>query len=154
MCLALPMVGQAQSAHWAVSPIYQSVTRFASNLFKIKTAMSTGICDEEEKWVVSPSMDSITYLTNGYALAMTKNKDRYRIIYVVKENGTRASLKEEVYVSEFPYFSDDRCAVVNKKGKYGFIDPSGKLVIPCSYTAAVPFQNGVAQVAKGKGKKE
>lgn len=50
MCLALPMVGQAQSAHWAVSPIYQSVTRFASNLFKIKTAMSTGICDEEEKW--------------------------------------------------------------------------------------------------------
>ncbi len=154
MCLALPMVGQAQSAHWAVSPIYQSVTRFASNLFKIKTAMSTGICDEEEKWVVSPSMDSITYLTNGYALAMTKNKDRYRIVYVVKENGTRASLKEEVYASEFPYFSDDRCAVVNKKGKYGFIDPSGKLVIPCSYNAAVPFQNGVAQVAKGKGKKK
>ena len=37
MCLALPIVGQAQSAHWALTPTYQSVTPFAPNLFKVKT---------------------------------------------------------------------------------------------------------------------
>ena len=154
LCLCLPLVGQAQSAHWAVSPDYQSITPFSDNLFKVKTALTTGVCDAEEKWVVSPSMDSITYLTNGYALAMTKSKDRFRIIYVVRENGTREAVKDELYASDYPYFSSDRCAVRNKKGKLGFIDPSGKLVIPCNYTEVRPFRNGVAQVSKGKNKKK
>jgi len=43
MCLALPIVGQAQSAHWALTPTYQSVTPFAPNLFKVKTYASVGI---------------------------------------------------------------------------------------------------------------
>ncbi len=151
MCLALPLVGQAQSAHWAITPSYQSVTRFGPNLFKVKTYASTGICDSDEKWVVSLAMDSITNITNGYALAMTKKKDKYLIVYIIRENGTREAVKDEVYASEYPYFVDDRCPVMTKKGKYGYLDPSGQLVIPCNYTAALPFKGGVAHVSKAKG---
>ncbi|MBQ7419631.1 MAG: WG repeat-containing protein [Prevotella sp.] len=151
LCLALPMVGQAQSAHWAVSPSYQSITRFSDNLFKVKTSASTGICDENEKWVVSLAMDSITNLTNGFALAMTKKKDLYKIEYIIRENGTRETVKEDVYAGDYPYFVEDRCVVMNKKGKYGYLDPSGKLAVPCTYTAVLPFHNGVAHVSKAKG---
>ncbi len=151
MCLALPLVGQAQSAHWALTPTYQSITRFSPTLFKVKTAMSSGICDMEEKWVVSPSMDSITNITNGFALAMTKSKDKYRIVYIIKENGTREAVKEELYAGEYSYFTEDRCPVENKKGKYGYMDPSGKLAVACTYTAALPFKNGTAYVSKEKG---
>ena len=150
-CLALPMVGQAQSAHWAITPSYQSITHFAPNLFKVKTYASTGICDGEEKWVVSLAMDSITNITNGYALAMTKNKDKYRIVYIIRENGTREAVTEEVYAGDYPFFIEDRCAVTNKKGKYGFLTPSGKLAVPCNYTAVRPFRNGRALVSKEKG---
>lgn len=151
MCLALPLVGQAQSAHWAIQPTYQSITRFAPRLFKVKTYISTGILDVDDKWVVSPSLDSITYLTNGYALALKKNKDKFRIIHIIRQNGTHQPIKDELYVGDFAYFSEDRCPVMNKKGKYGFMDPAGKLVVPCNYTSVQPFQNGRALVSKEKG---
>lgn len=151
MCLALPLVGQAQSAHWALTPTYQSMTRFAPRLFKVKTYVSTGILDVDDKWVVSPSLDSITYVTNGYALGLLRSKDKYRIIHVIRQNGTHEPVKEELYAGDFAYFSEDRCPVMNKKGKYGFMDPAGKLVVSCSYTAVTPFRNGVAFVTKAKG---
>ena len=93
MCLALPLVGQAQSAHWALTPTYQSMTRFAPRLFKVKTYVSTGILDVDDKWVVSPSLDSITYVTNGYALGLLRSKDKYRIIHVIRQNGTHETVK-------------------------------------------------------------
>lgn len=151
MCLALPLVGQAQSAHWALTPTYQSMSRFAPRLFKVKTYVSTGILDVDDKWVVSPSLDSITYVTNGYALGLLRSKDKYRIIHVIRQNGTHEPVKEELYAGDFAYFSEDRCPVMNKKGKYGFMDPAGKLVVSCSYTAVTPFRNGVAFVTKAKG---
>lgn len=151
MCLALPIVGQAQSAHWALTPTYQSMSRFAPRLFKVKTYVSTGILDVDDKWVVSPSLDSITYVTNGYALGLLRSKDKYRIIHVIRQNGTHEPVKEELYAGDFAYFSEDRCPVMNKKGKYGFMDPAGKLVVSCSYTAVTPFRNGSAFVTKAKG---
>ena len=151
MCLALPLVGQAQSAHWALTPTYQSVTPFAPNLFKVKTYASVGICDADEKWVVSLAMDSITNITNGFALALTKVKDKYRIAYIIRENGTREAVKEELYAGDHPYFSEDRCPVMNKKGKYGYLSPSGDLVIACDYSSVQPFLNGRALATKEKG---
>ncbi|MBR4921049.1 MAG: WG repeat-containing protein [Prevotella sp.] len=151
VCLALHLVGQAQSAHWTIKPNYTSITRFSSNLFRVKTYNTMGIWDGEGKTVVPLTMDSITYLTNGYALAMSKNKGKYRILYVIKENGVREAVKDEVYASESPFFSEDRCLVANKKGKLGYMDPSGKVVIPCNFTAAYPFQSGTASVSKSKG---
>lgn len=151
VCLALHLVGQAQSAHWTIKPNYTSITRFSSNLFRVNTYNTMGIWDGEGKTVVPLTMDSITYLTNGYALAMSKNKGKYRIMYVIKENGVREAVKDEVYASESPFFSEDRCLVANKKGKLGYMDPSGKVVIPCNFTAAYPFQSGTASVSKSKG---
>ena len=151
MCLALHLVGRAQSAHWTIKPNYPSITRFSSNLFKVKTYNSMGIWDGEGKTVVPLTIDSITYLTNGYALAMSQHKGKFRIMYVIKENGVREAVKEELYASEYPYFSEDRCPVANKKGKLGYMDPSGKIVVPCNYTAAYPYKSGAASVSKSKG---
>lgn len=151
MCLALPLVGQAQSAHWAITPTYQSVTPFAPGLFKVKTYASVGICDADEKWVVSLAMDSITNIVNGYAFALTKSKDKYRIAYIIRDNGTREAVKEEVYAGEYLFFNEERCPVTNKKGKYGYINPSGALVVDCDYSSALPFINGRALVTKEKG---
>ncbi|MCD8287541.1 MAG: WG repeat-containing protein [Porphyromonadaceae bacterium] len=39
---------------------------------------------------------------------------------------------------------------VNKKGKYGYVDEAGKVLIPYIYTEAAPFENGLAKVRQGK----
>lgn len=38
----------------------------------------------------------------------------------------------------------------NEKGKLGYADARGTIVIPCQYDIALPFNKGIAQVAKGK----
>lgn len=143
LCFTLSIAGWAQSAHWAISPTYLSISRFSSNLFKVRTTKSVALCDMDEKEVVF-SVDSISNLVNGFALATQKSGDKYKIVYVVKENGMREIVQEELYIGDFSFFSENLCPVVNKKGKYGYINTVGELVIPCSYTVALPFSNGRA----------
>ena len=33
--------------------------------------------------------------------------------------------------------------------KYGFIDNTGKIVVPVKYSAAIPFENGIGYVRDG-----
>ena len=47
-------------------------------------------------------------------------------------------------------FSEGFACVVNKDGKKGFIDTTGKLVIPCKWDAAGSFVEGFAAVKKDK----
>ena len=39
-------------------------------------------------------------------------------------------------------------AIVEKHGKYGYIDTTGKLAIPCQYDKAWYFHNGMAIITK------
>ncbi len=50
--------------------------------------------------------------------------------------------------SGYHYFSDGR-AVVWRDGHYGFIDRSGREVIPCRYDRAYSFNDGIAMVRQG-----
>jgi hypothetical protein len=58
---------------------------------------------------------------------------------------------EPLFAGPFPFFSEKKCVVSNKKGKFGYMDTSGRLVIPCKYLSARPFNEGLASVCKGKG---
>lgn len=48
----------------------------------------------------------------------------------------------------FKYYSDGR-SVVKRDSLYGFIDRSGAEVIPCRYTKAYTFNDGIAMVRQG-----
>ena len=48
----------------------------------------------------------------------------------------------------FRYFSDGR-AVIKQGSLYGFADRNGAEVIPCRYTKAYPFNDGIAMVRQG-----
>lgn len=39
---------------------------------------------------------------------------------------------------------------VDKKGKVGFVDNSGKIVVKCEYESATPFENGYSIVTKSQ----
>ena len=48
----------------------------------------------------------------------------------------------------FRYFSDGH-AVIKQGSLYGFADRNGAEVIPCRYTKAYPFNDGIAMVRQG-----
>ena len=147
-CLVLFSTGQAQTVYWKLKPKYQELTPFSETLFKAKEydAMSIINANGEELF----RADSITFITNGYALGLKESDGQYLIAHILDANGNVTDVNQEYYVTEYPFFSEDKLAVANKKGKIGFINPSGKQVIPFDYVIAHPFREGYASVSKAK----
>lgn len=147
-CLVLSSPGQAQTVYWKLKPKYQKLTPFSEKLFKVKDYDAMSIINANGD--VLFSADSITYITNGYALGLRESDGQYLIAHIIDTNGNVTDVKQEYYVTEYPFFSEDKLAVANKKGKIGFINPSGKQVIPFDYLIAHPFREGYASVSKAK----
>lgn len=49
-------------------------------------------------------------------------------------------------------FYEGLARVLDDNGKYGFIDKTGQLVIPCKWESAWPFSEGLAVVQDNNGK--
>lgn len=60
------------------------------------------------------------------------------------QTGFRISIKQNRTIS-YGVFSEGLCSV-KKNGKYGYIDTSGKEVIPPKYEWALPFKNSKAEI--------
>lgn len=148
MCLVLTLSGQAQTAKWLVEPTYQSIEPYSEALFKVKTYNDMALVNTKGEIVLKA--DSITYLTNGFALGLTFSDGKYLLSYIIDGKGEIIKPSQEMYIGDYPFFSEDKCPVMNKKGKYGYITPDGKLVIPYTYVAIHPFREGLASVVKAK----
>lgn len=153
LCLALAFSGKAQTPHWILSTNYQSIRPFSKELFKVKENGLVGIVDNTGTIVVPVTADSITNFTNGYALVLKKEDGGYRVQSILdfQRKIKPVDQSEPLFVGPFPFFSEKKCVVSNKKGKFGYMDISGRLVIPCKYLSARPFNEGLASVCKGKG---
>lgn len=149
VCILLCSSVRGQTAQWAVKPKYNEIVPLSEALYKVKTYGNMGVINQKGELLVSA--DSITNITNGYALALNASSDKYKIISIIGKDGSVNKVSEELYVGDYPFFSEDKCAVCDKKGKYGFMNPLGTLVIPCSYIAIHPFREGLASVCKAKG---
>lgn len=147
-CLAQIITGQAQVAYWKLKPTFQEITPFSESLYKAKTYEDMRLINTNGDILVKA--DSITYLTNGYALVLKYQDEKYRVIQIVDGNGKTTDITQEYYATEYPFFSEEKCAVENKKGKLGYINPRGKQVIPFDYVIAHPFREGYASVSKAK----
>lgn len=148
---AMSLHGLAQTARWVIKPTNKEVISFSEQLFKVKSYSLSGIVDNEGKTVLSIASDSITNITNGYALVLKAVDGKYRIIDIVSQYGSIIHVKDELYAVNYSFFSEDMCVVQNKKGKFGFLNNRGVLQIPCSYVSAHPFKEGLASVGKSKG---
>ena len=153
LCLALAFPGRAQTPRWILPAKYQSISPFSHELFKVKERGLVGIVDNTGKVVVPVMADSITNFTNGYALILKKDVEGYRAESILdfQRKITPVDPAEALYLGPFPFFSENKCVVSNKKGKFGYLGTAGRLVIPCKYLSARPFNEGLASVCKGKG---
>lgn len=147
-CLCLPLTGLAQTARWLLKPAHKSIAPFAESLFKVADDLSMCIVNTDGEKLVEA--DSITFINEGYAVALKNQNAKFRLTAVINERGEMTAVDEELFVTNYPFFSDGRLLVSNKKGRFGYVNIQGKLVIPCEYKEAYPFREGFASVKEGK----
>ena len=145
-CLCLPLVGQAQTARWLLKPAHKSIAPFAESLYKVTDDLSMSIVNTDGEKLVEA--DSITFINEGFAMALTNQRGKFQLKAVINEKGETAAVSDELYVTTYPFFSEGRLLVSNSKRKFGYVNIEGKLVIPCEYKEAYPFREGFASVKK------
>lgn len=118
-----------------------------------------GFIDTSGNWFIQPKFDSVGSFYNGYANIYKRGKEglinakgdvlikpKYDFVGLVEEDLVDIMKREKIgYINVITFekikaqfedgneFSEGLAAVMNKKEKWGFIDMSGKLVIPFKY---------------------
>ena len=162
VCAFLTLSGTAQTVCWLSRPDFLSVMPFGNKLFKVSTYNYQAIVNGRGRIVTTA--DSITFLTNGYALSLVHFNDRYLLKGIINREGSFTQFRGEYYATEKSFFSEDKCLVVNKKGKISYIDPVGNIIdnkyqssdAPDLLTANIPFKpayNTAYTVFEKDGKK-
>lgn len=140
----------AETARWVVKPVYKSVTRMSDDLYKVKSNSKSAVMDREGRTVIS-SADSITPFSEGLALVLNYGTEgRMRLDRILRADKSAVTVGDEVYVDQFPFFSEGLLPVFNKSGKAGYMNENGVIAIPFKYSNPHPFSNGLAAVSKAK----
>ncbi|MBR0036636.1 MAG: WG repeat-containing protein [Bacteroidales bacterium] len=142
----------AQTAEWSVPPTYTHLTPYNGNAYKYYSGSQVGLLDLSGHVVFQAQYDSITDFTAGYALALKNEGANYLLRGIIRQQAQQYVMQqvtEPYYVTRYhAYFSEEKMAVCNKDGVFGFIDTSGHLVIPFAFSTAHPFFDGRASVKR------
>lgn len=109
-----------------------------------------GLIDQQGKVIVQPKYDLIKYFNNGYVEAEINKKK-----CLIDSTGKQVCSAKYDYIGGF--FQDRAIVNIGGKmcyqdagcwegGKWGFIDKTGKEVVPLMYSAAHSFSDGLAAV--------
>lgn len=155
--LIIPMIAiwafapaDAQIAIWSIAPKYQKITRYFGDLYAYQENGKWGLIKPNNQIVLPAKFDYITPFVNGYALAGSNESFNYLLEAIIDESGQVSNINEKFYLPKsHQYFSDGKLVVVNKSGKYGYINPSGIQVIKCQFDNALPFKEGWGPVKQG-----
>lgn len=134
--------GFADTAGNIVVPlIYDEVSNFINGFALVRSGELWGMIDATGNVVIPLEYETLRDFSDGVALA----KIPYGEKGFVDISGNFTPLYDydvDFFSEGFALFSE------GYKGKYGYIDKTGTLVIPAEYDLAYSFENGLARVQK------
>jgi hypothetical protein len=129
----------------AIPARYEAAHDFAAGLARVKLQGKWGFIDKQGKLVGQPAFDEASEHQDGLARIMVAGKFGFVDL--------RGEVVIEPKLDYAGHFNSDRCLarVDTKKGdyfeqKFGYIDKSGKFVIPAKYGDTRDFSEGLAAV--------
>lgn len=138
----------AQTAKWSIKPEYTSLSSYCEGVYKVRKNAQVGLIDENGVVIVPATADSITHMVENYSLILELEGGKYRLKGIFSNDKKVIPITNEYYVDQYPFFSEGKLPVCNLKGKYGFINTNGRLVLDFEYGTIHPFSNGLASVSK------
>ncbi len=128
---------------WVVPGMYAEAHDFSEGLGCVKRGKLYGFVDATGKEVIPPQFDDVGQdgFTNGLCVVSKGKKDVYFFIDLHGKKAIDADF-------EGAYGFHEELAAVRVKGKWGFIDKSGKFVIKPRFFSVGSFNNGLAAAAE------
>lgn len=135
---------------------YDGGENFTNGVVKVHTGSSSdvggikyGLIDKTGREVIPCQYNELSF-SDGLAVVRVGSYETGKYGVIDQTGKEIVSLGTYDYIEKF----SDGFAVVRlgnaQTGKCGFIDKTGKLVIPCQYTRAIGFSEGLAMVANSK----
>ena len=141
--LTCPLV--AQTVQWAVRPTSAQLEGYG-DLYKVRKNGKCGLIDRHNKTIIPADYDSISSFRDGFALAMNRQGNQFKIEAVISDGDYDLQpLSEEVYATRYAWFSEGKMPVKGVYG-WGYLGTDGNMVIPCQFQQAYPFSEGFASV--------
>ncbi|EKN69988.1 KWG repeat-containing protein [Neobacillus bataviensis LMG 21833] len=134
---------------FVLEPIYEDAKDFQDNGLAVVGMMDkSGLIDDNGYFIVKPKYDTIQPFSEGRAVVNDSQGFK-----VIDESGKE--ITEKAYSVAFPEYKERRLLVeetdVNGQYLYGFLNKSGKVVIPIIYQSASDFSEGKAVVKRKNG---
>ncbi len=134
-----------KSGALVVPAVYDSMSNFEDNGLAIVEADNKfGAVDKSGELVIPTIYSGLDFFAKGVGVAYSANsKD-----VLIDTNGNVVFSNEEEYsFFDVPYNDGlSGLVIVRKDGKYGYMDASGKLIVPVIYDWATNFKEGLAWV--------
>ncbi|MBM6616527.1 WG repeat-containing protein [Bacillus suaedaesalsae] len=131
-----------KKGEFAVQPIFQYAMDFQVNgLAVVEVNGQYGIINEFGKFVVKPSYWSISDFEEGRAIVVNDKGS-----FVMNEQGKLLTSKPYTYIRTYQESRAVFSIMKNNTSLYGYLDLSGKEIIPAQYQTANNFQNMTAIV--------
>lgn len=152
-----------------------------SNMFSFMQADLFGLMDEEGNIVIPNSYEYLGFFNNGYAIFHANElvgliDTQQKVVvppthgYIIENSSTHFIVLDDAglyalydiksnkkITTDYEYLTnaaEDNIYLATQAGKYGFIDATGKVIIPFIYYYATPFEDGVATVLKTEASAE
>lgn len=140
----------AKVATWSISPNYQELKRYYGDMYLFQNNGKWGIVTSGDNVLLQANYDFITPFVNGYALIGSRDGSKLLLEGIIGEDEIINFLNDKYYLpGNNQYVSEDKLVVLNKNGKYGYINTLGDIVVKCQFDNALPFKEGYAPVKQG-----
>lgn len=122
---------------------YQFASSFYEGFAYVMVNEKIGFIDSKERFLIKPEYSSCNYFQNGFAVVQTEKSSK-----VFNRDG-KCVLSSRKY-DDIDYFNYGLAAVEDRSGKCGYIDTTGKLIVPLKYDYSEEFSCGLGMVGRNK----
>ncbi len=132
------------------SPVWRSIDQFNSlGLAMVSQNYKYGYINTQGEVIISCEWDEVSAFSDFLCIVRLNSS-----FGLVNSQGSIVSNTQwkrigDSYIMDAPSFSDEKIKVQDSKGKWGFIDKNGQIVIQPQYTAVRSFHEGLVAVQDG-----
>lgn len=128
--------------------VFESIDDFYCGRSIVKKNGKYGVIDQTGKELFYTEYGRIDGYYNDYAVVYTSPKNGEIKVGIIDKSGHEAV--PAIYQwGDYVYSFSEGLAAMFQNGKYGFVNTSGKVVIPFKYDKVESFKNGIAKVWVG-----
>lgn len=128
--------------------VFENIDDFYCGRAIVKKNGKYGLIDESGKELFYTEYGRIDRFYNDNAIVYTSHKNGEIKIGIIDRSGHEVVPAIYQWLDRVYSFSEGMAAMAQKR-KYGFVDTSGKVVIPFKYDKVESFKNGIAKIWVG-----